>query len=606
MDSSTFTSDQLTPSPPQNNYSLGTEPIYGITGSSSAPLSLSNTQHSSLSLPTLDDKEFFIRESQAGTSITSTNLIGDTPNLPLEKSDGLLRTANARARLSVLGRRQTVVGTSGNDRIDASDGKGRNKLKGLAGRDTLLAGKRDTLLGGSGNDKLDARKGKGRNVLRGGGSNDRLWAGKRDRLFGNGGNDRLDARNARGRNFLNGGGGNDRLFAGSRDTVKGGRGADIFWIAQGQLPSEQILIQDFEDGIDRIGLTITGLDPFSDLSLTQQGQDVLLRVNGQAIALLNGITTSQLTSQDFVGLVSPEDVIGRREGNQYSETATNETGIGAQFNVFDTNNDGTPIFDTLPGTDRIGLFPNAIRDYISGDGSLTGTANPTVETFTPNNDINLSVGILKAELIDDPTQNAAFGNRDTIEYSILPSIDADPILSFRFDFTNSFDEIPGFDINQGINSLPYILETNVLTQRFAIVEGIFDSGSVFNTKVTRTYSNIEREIAGRSTLATQFSLVDRQGENFVTDQDPSATVGTFLEAIEDYTDATRSVSFALGNLSASLSGTTVTYTLSSEDDNITQSATLNLAAIGFNSNQAVNDLQYILENDLLQRAFFPA
>ncbi len=95
-----------------------------------------------------------------------------------------------------------------NDLLDASVGKGSNRLYGGAGNDELFAGSRDRLFGGDGNDLLDASVGEGSN-----------------RLYGSAGNDTLLGSS---RNFLFGGNGDDQLFAGEGDTLTGGDGKDQF------------------------------------------------------------------------------------------------------------------------------------------------------------------------------------------------------------------------------------------------------------------------------------------------------------------------------------------------------------------------------------------
>ncbi len=542
--------------------------------------------------------------SQSRSGSPSAQTVFDA-NILSAESMPTFGAAQAGETIRVRGRKQKIKGTSGDDVINASKAKGKNKLIGKGGNDTLFSRKNDVLKGGAGNDELDARKGKARNKLKGGSGNDLLWAKKKDKLFGNGGNDRLDSSNAKGKNFLKGGGGDDELLPGKNDRAKGGGGADIFWVAPGTLPSKAVVVQDFEDGLDLIGLNISGLDPFSDLALVQQGTDVLLSVQGAAIALLQNTTTAQFTGEDFIDgsqtQLSVADAVGKREGKQFSQTSVDETSITAQFNISDLNDDGIPIPDSAPADLRLGVFAGAVQSYVSGSGQLTDLAAPTVQEFDSNDAIALTSGVLQAEFIDDPDQNDVFAGQETIKYSILPALGEDAVVSFRVR-TNAFD---GFDVNQATNNLSYIVD-EVFSRKGAILEDGDDflSGSVLTTRETRTYSNTDRDIAGRSFLATQFSLVDRQGSEFVADQTPLETIGTFSGAIENYVDNVRLQSFALGNLSASLNGNTVTYTIASEDASIIRSASLDLVETGFDPTQAINNLGYILENDILQKAFF--
>lgn len=209
-------------------------------------------------------------------------------------------------RVRVIGQNERIVGTPDDDRIDASEGRGHNQLFGKRGHDRILVKKNDIAKGQGGNDYLDARQGKAHNLLEGGVGNDTLVARKRDRLFGNGGNDVLDSRRSKARNFLNGGGGNDRLYAGrKRDNLTGGGGADEFWLATQQLPLKPHIVNDFEPGVDRLGIeNVNGINEASALTLTSSGTDTTVRFQGQAIALLQNITPLQLHGDDIIVISS--------------------------------------------------------------------------------------------------------------------------------------------------------------------------------------------------------------------------------------------------------------------------------------------------------------
>jgi len=73
------------------------------------------------------------------------------------------------------------------------------------------------LFGDAGKDILDATAGRGENRLYGGKGDDTLFAGVNDQLFG--------------------GNGDDILFAGDRDNrLTGGDGKDQFWLVAGDIP----------------------------------------------------------------------------------------------------------------------------------------------------------------------------------------------------------------------------------------------------------------------------------------------------------------------------------------------------------------------------------
>jgi hypothetical protein len=160
--------------------------------------------------------------------------------------------------------KDVIDGTPDRDRINGSDGN--DILNGNDGNDKLLGGKgRDRLIGGDGNDTLN-----------GGDGNDTLLGEKgRDRLFGGKGNDVLD-----------GGIGNDKLV--------GGSDRDIFVIAR---TTGVDTIVDFEDGIDRIGLS--GKLSFEDLTIAQDGRNAVISVGRRELAILNRFDAADLSGRDF-------------------------------------------------------------------------------------------------------------------------------------------------------------------------------------------------------------------------------------------------------------------------------------------------------------------
>ena len=117
------------------------------------------------------------------------------------------------------GRRATIIGTSGNDRIRGTDGD--DVIVARGGNDRIEAGDGDDrICGGPGNDRIEG--GDGDDRILGGPGNDRIEGGNGDdTLSGGPGNDRLDGGN--GDDTLSGGLGNDRLDGGNGDdTCTGG------------------------------------------------------------------------------------------------------------------------------------------------------------------------------------------------------------------------------------------------------------------------------------------------------------------------------------------------------------------------------------------------
>ena len=117
-----------------------------------------------------------------------------------------------------LGRKATLVGTSGSETIVGTRGRdvifgsgGADVIRGLGGKDLICgAGGRDKIKGGAGADRLAGTGGRDR--VAGGGGNDLVKGGKRaDRLRGGAGDDQL-----------RGGQGNDRCAGGPGKDVERG------------------------------------------------------------------------------------------------------------------------------------------------------------------------------------------------------------------------------------------------------------------------------------------------------------------------------------------------------------------------------------------------
>ncbi len=185
---------------------------------------------------------------------------------------------------------ETFSGGSGNDFIDA--GEGDDLLNGGLGDDTLVGNLGDdTLDGGDGIDTADYSF-----SIRGGvfdlTTGSATIAGETseaiiniENIIGSAGDDQIMGDDSV--NVLEGGMGND--------TLTGGAGADIFRFGTG-FGNDQIT--DFEDGIDLLDFSDSGLT-FSDLTIAANGSDTTVTdVNGNTIVLL-GITTP-VTEADFL------------------------------------------------------------------------------------------------------------------------------------------------------------------------------------------------------------------------------------------------------------------------------------------------------------------
>ena len=213
-----------------------------------------------------------------------------------------------------------LIGGKGDDVLDVSNGDGNNTLDGGQGDDILDAsngGGNNLLNGGQGDDILDVSNSAGNNILDGGIGDDILFASVNDQLFGNLGDDILDASNGGGNNILDGGKGEDILLGGFNDqldggegddllsgglggnTMTGGQGEDRFWVADGSLPITAHTITDFDVSDELIGIFNLGIN-FSDLNITQIGNDTLINAANTDIAVLTGVLAADLSASNFV------------------------------------------------------------------------------------------------------------------------------------------------------------------------------------------------------------------------------------------------------------------------------------------------------------------
>lgn len=148
--------------------------------------------------------------------------------------------------------------------------------------DDLTAYQDDIVFAGAGNDILDASTGRGDNRLYGQSDNDTLFAGANDTLVGSD-ND-------------------DILFAGMGGSkLTGGEGQDQFWIVAAESPSSANTITDFQLGNDVIGIGgLPGVTSVDKLDFTQQGGDTLITAQGKELALLSATQASTLGANSFV------------------------------------------------------------------------------------------------------------------------------------------------------------------------------------------------------------------------------------------------------------------------------------------------------------------
>ena len=194
-----------------------------------------------------------------------------------------------------------ITGTTGSDEI--SGGGGADTLSGGGGGDQISGGGGgDQISGGGGRDTLEGNG--GRDVINGNGGRDVIsGGGGRDELNGGGGRDLVQGDG--GRDFANGDGGRDTVDGGrGRDVIDGGRGADeliggagrdTFAFATG---SGRDTITDYVDGQDRLSIG-DGAESFADLTITQAGDDALIRFSNVRITV-NDTDADVFGANDFI------------------------------------------------------------------------------------------------------------------------------------------------------------------------------------------------------------------------------------------------------------------------------------------------------------------
>lgn len=201
----------------------------------------------------------------------SANLIGRRrPELRLyNDSEDLIATGSAQIRRSLDRSRDyylrvaaTDPETSQNYRLTLTPNP---VYKGSSRDDRLLSCADDEILQGlAGDDQLTGNKGD-------------------DLLVGGAGDDRLQG--DAGDDTLTGGGG--------FDVLSGGRGRDTFRLGGNSADR----IRDFQNGVDR--LELPNLLSFSDLSITPQRQNAVLRLGNRELAVLVGTPVAQIDASDF-------------------------------------------------------------------------------------------------------------------------------------------------------------------------------------------------------------------------------------------------------------------------------------------------------------------
>ncbi|MEO1210407.1 MAG: CAP domain-containing protein [Cyanobacteria bacterium J06638_20] len=228
------------------------------------------------------------RTISIGSDNVKVDVIADQSDEPVNPDPGFQATPGDDLFNGTSGR-DVVNGLAGNDVLHGK--AGNDRLMGGSGNDRLLGGSgRDVLIGGADNDLLSG--GGAADLLRGLGGNDRMLGGAgNDRIFGGAGNDRLFG-NA-GNDRLLGGGGDDTLNGGlgNRNIVRMGPGNDTVQL-DGAGGFTRVLDLRESDSIQLLGSLSV-----NDLTLQQQGQNVLMFANGDRLAFFKGVNVAFVQDQ---------------------------------------------------------------------------------------------------------------------------------------------------------------------------------------------------------------------------------------------------------------------------------------------------------------------
>lgn len=163
-------------------------------------------------------------------------------------------------------------------------GEGNDYVNGGAGDDILTGGAgNDIVRGSSGHDFLVDMM--GANTMNGGFGDDLLWG--------------FDQQGPEAPDLLQGGNGHDYILGDDGDTMEGGEGDDDF-LSVWRSGDEPITVTDFDPASERIVIaTNIQVTESTALTLFDRGSiGAEVRLNGETIAVLNGLTAAQLQAHD--------------------------------------------------------------------------------------------------------------------------------------------------------------------------------------------------------------------------------------------------------------------------------------------------------------------
>ncbi len=154
----------------------------------------------------------------------------------------------------------------------------------------------DVIIGNNADNEIKGRDGD--DVIRGGIGKDTLMGGKGDDLLkGQGGADTLDG--GIGADTLLGLKGDDVLNGGlGKDILRGGTGADTFQFEVAEMNATDKVVG-YNDGVDSFEILDTVVRSFADIGVTQDGDDVILEIDGSDFARVTDTMAADIDASDF-------------------------------------------------------------------------------------------------------------------------------------------------------------------------------------------------------------------------------------------------------------------------------------------------------------------
>ena len=308
--------------------------------------------------------------------------------------------AGSAAALTCGGKKVTIMGTPGNDRIV---GKGASDVIYGGGGDDRIDGGRngnDTICGGPGDDRIQGGRGfdglygdegdddlfgeTGSDMLEGGSGDDKLSGFKgADKLYGNGGEDQLNG--AKGPDTLDGGADNDYVDgqqgsdeidgSGGEDTLLGDKGNDKIDggpdndLIEGGAGDEPILDggggtdsifggagTDNVDGGDGDGDIVRGDAGTDTLSGGGGSQDIVSYASATRSGVIVSLQSNKAKGDGHDGLSGFEDVVGSPQGDTLvGDGSPNRLDGGVGDDTLDSGGGGGEAFGG-PGSDNCDGF----------------------------------------------------------------------------------------------------------------------------------------------------------------------------------------------------------------------------------------------------------